>query len=402
MFRWAGLVLPALLLWGCHACNDHELGEFTVGLAKLNYDAGKFDQAKTLYIKAIEHCPDSYEALVGLGNACREWGTELFRGAALLYEQKKADQAQKVFKEANDNHVEAERFLRTAMEREPDDLLPRYGMAQLFYYRATSPVAAPWPVDDRQNRQRERDEAIRRFREVIRQTPDAYQARRYLGLALFAAGDMDEARTQLKSYLLWRQERYIERVEAAAETDEEKRRKDIALREFEKDINDLREIYLVYLGELERERDGLKIKSLRTAEDERRLSRLASEILVVQGLIQDFQLSGWGPVQQDIRRTCVAYFETFNRGALQEVLSRLEPRTAEKESVRSALTDLIDRGTRYRNIRYVSIAVTEKGGDASVGVVCDVSSRSGNRANVELVVRCRVFAGKWFVSELPG
>ena len=85
----AAAVAVAALVAGCHTCEDHDGSERSVGLAKFNYENGKYDQARILYSRAVELCPDSVEGWMGLANACRETGNNEFKTAADMAAQGK-------------------------------------------------------------------------------------------------------------------------------------------------------------------------------------------------------------------------------------------------------------------------------------------------------------------------
>ena len=70
----AAAVAFAALVGGCHTCEDHDGSARSVDLAKFNYEHGKYDQARILYSRSVELCPDNVEGWLGLANACRETG----------------------------------------------------------------------------------------------------------------------------------------------------------------------------------------------------------------------------------------------------------------------------------------------------------------------------------------
>lgn len=395
-----GAAAAAALMSGCHSCPDHRAAMLAQELAYFNYQNGKFDQAKALYIRALENCPNDYDALVGLANASREYGNELFRAAHSLVEQGKLDQARKMFQEANDNHVEAERFFRTAIERRPDDMLPHYGLGQLFYQRAVTPFPFPYPVEDKENRRRERDAAIQEFRLVVeRGAPQLYQVHRYLGLALFAAGRMEEGRRHLQIFHEAQEKVFNVWVDRPAETDEEKKRKEAALRQLEREIEDVRSLLVVYQEDLERRRDLLQTKSPRSAEDEQELARVTRELLALEGMLRSFVLTRLGPEEMELRRRCGEYLDLFNRGALEQILAQVAPRGGEEEAVRRNLRHKVEQGVKYAKVRFTAIAVA--GDQGSVGVVCDLVTPQGVRPGTELLLRWQRVGGHWMVAEHP-
>ena len=57
------------------------------------------------------------------------------------------------------------------------------------------------------------------------------------------------------------------------------------------------------------------------------------------------------------------------------------------------------RHTQFRSPQYRTIVVS--GDAASVAVVCEVSSKKGNRPDSELTMHWRLVGGQWKLSELP-
>jgi tetratricopeptide (TPR) repeat protein len=399
--RWAlagAVALAAGANAGCHSCSDHKVALVAFDLAEFNYRGGKFDQAKSLYMRAIENCSDHYEALVGLGNACREYGTELYRNVSLLVEQGKPDPAQKMLKEANQNHAESDQYFRTALQRRPDDLLPHYGLGQLWYQRATTTWPFPYALDDRVNRRRDRDQAIREFTLVVQKVPQLYQAHRYLGLLLFAAGQTDEGRAHLKVFHDAQQKVYVHVMARPAETDEMKKQKDLDLRQIEKEIEDVREVLVVYKGELDRQRDLLHTKTGRTAEEEQKLAHVTRETLVLENVIKSFVLTKLGPVERELQQRCTEYLETFNQGALEQILAQVAPRPGEEE-LRNSIRRKVEQGTRYSKVRFTAIVVS--GETASVGLVCELATKQGVKPETEMTFRWQRVGGRWFIADHP-
>ena len=161
-------------LAACHTCPDHDKASLALENAKGVYDAGRFDQAKSVFQAVLDYCPENYDALIGYANACREYGTQLFGTVDLLVRQNKPDAAKKTYEEANQNHGEADRSFRSALVLQPDDLAPRYGLGLLWYQRATSPVNYPYPLDDRVNRREARDKSIAEFELIVRRHPELW------------------------------------------------------------------------------------------------------------------------------------------------------------------------------------------------------------------------------------
>ena len=99
------LILAAV---GCHTCDDHEKSDYAVLNGKSQFDAGRFDMAKQIFSRALEYCPDNYEALIGYANACREYGTQLYARADAAAKAGKLESAKKDVEEANLNHGQSD------------------------------------------------------------------------------------------------------------------------------------------------------------------------------------------------------------------------------------------------------------------------------------------------------
>ena len=92
-------------------CTDHNLAMQSRELAGMAFKGGNFGQAKTLYMNAVEQCSDNYDARIGLANACRAYGIELFKSCDQMARQGKLQQAKKMFDDAwDDNHKLAEKL----------------------------------------------------------------------------------------------------------------------------------------------------------------------------------------------------------------------------------------------------------------------------------------------------
>ena len=97
-------------------------------------------------------------------------------------------------------------------------------------------------ANDEENRQRERDESIKEFTLVLTKMPQSSQAHKYRGIAFLAADKVEEGALDLKVYHDSRQDLYNKIVGTwPSLTPEDKKRKDIALRSVEKEIDDVRD-----------------------------------------------------------------------------------------------------------------------------------------------------------------
>jgi tetratricopeptide (TPR) repeat protein len=406
---WAGVILALGLSTqdSCgheSGCERHVQAQESKVLAKVAYDGGHFDQAKELYSNCVEWCTENYDARIGLANASRALGNQLYRDADVSAQQGKVQQAQKIFKQANENHVLADRLFRTALKERPDDLEPHYGLGLLWYERSTSPISAPWKPDDRENRQRERDESIKEFSIVLDRVPGSFQSHRYRGLARLAADLVEEGAADLRAYHNSRQDLYNKIVSTwSSGSDEEKRRKDIALRSVEKEIDDVREVLVLEQVEMvDRSRNLRKREPKDPAEAQKitqEIAHLSAVQLILEDIIKRFGLTKMGEIEQVVVKRCREYLESFNRGKLDEILPFLGARKGEEKQLRDSVTSKVDRGMQFKKVIFRTAAVS--GESASIGFVCDLVTSQGSKPESEVTIRWRVVGGQWLVSDHP-
>jgi tetratricopeptide (TPR) repeat protein len=389
----------AALAAGCHTCEDHAGSETAYELAKFNYENGKYDQAKILYSRCVEKCPANDQGWLGLANASREDGNNQFKAATDMAGQGKIQDSKKLFREASESHAMAYEIFQKRLRENPEDIAPHYGLGLLYYQRATSVLPFPFPPDDAVNRQKERDLSIIEFDLVLKKAPKAWQAHRYLGLALFAAGRMDEGRPHLKEFHDAQQILYERVLQWPGSTDEDKKRKENALTSVNREIEDIRDILGEYFMMIQREFDRLKSKRERTPQEDARMATLKLESLQLEKAIKGFHLTNLGPVEQELRRRCDDYLTVFNRGEVAEIMSFVAAKQGEEAAVQRAVQDRIHNGMKFRNLQYRTIAVS--GDTASVGLVCELVNKSGTRPDFEVTLHWRLVGGKWKVADLP-
>jgi tetratricopeptide (TPR) repeat protein len=386
------------VLAGCHTCQDHEASKIAYELADFNFKNGKYDQAKTLYSRCVEKCSDNQDGWLGLANAARELGNLQYQSAAELAGQGKIPDSKRVFKDATDNHMVAyEIFLRKIKER-PDDMAPHYGLGLFYYQRATSPVPFPFPLDDKKRRGNERDLAITEF-QLILAKGELVQVHRYLGLALFAAGRMDEGRPHLKRFHDIQQSAYERILRMPGTSDEEKKIKEDRLNAVTKEIDDIRDVLGEYFMSVTREFDRLRLKRERTAEEEAKMAKAKRESLELENIIKNFHLTNLGPAEQEVRRRCDDYLRVFNDGQVAEIMSFVAAKQGEDVVMQQAVQDRVKQGMKINNPQYRTIVVS--GDTASVGLVCELVSSKGTRAGAELTMHWRLVGGQWKISDLP-
>jgi tetratricopeptide (TPR) repeat protein len=384
---------------GCHTCEDHKGSETTKELALMNYNAGKYDQAKIMFARCVEKCPSNEEGWIGLANASREHGNTQYKIAADLMTQGKAADVKRVFKDAAESHTLAYEIFHRKIVDFPDDMTPHYGLGLLHYQRATSVLPFPFALNDVTNRPRERDLAISEFQLVVSHAPQAYQARRYLGLALFAAGRMDEGRPQLKAFHDAQQALYEKVLQWPGTTEDEKSRKESALGKVNREIEDARDILGEYFMASQREFERLKLKKNRTPEEDQEMAKLFRETLELEKAIKGFHLTNLGSVELEVRRRCDDLITVFNRGQVAEIMSFVVPKGGEEAAFQRLVQDKVSQGTQFKNTQYRTIVVS--GEQASVALVCEVTNSKGTRPDAELTMHWRLVGGQWKVSELP-
>jgi tetratricopeptide (TPR) repeat protein len=385
---------------GCGNCPNHGKSVQTQDLGQQFFNAGRYDQAKIMFSSSVEQCPENEEAWLGLANASREFGNSQFKRAADLATEGKGAEVKRVYKEAAESHTLAYDIFHRKMVDFPDDMAPHYGLALLHYQRATSVLPFPFPIDDTQNRQHERDLAINQFTLVVQRSPGVVQAYRYLGLALFAADRMDEGRPYLKRFHDAQQILYERILTWPGSTDDEKSRKEGALAKVGREIDEMRDVLGEYFMYAQREFDRLKAKKERTPEEDARMARYFREGLELEKAIKSFHLTNLSPVELEVRRRCEDLISAFNRGSqVTEIMSFVAARPGEEAAFRQRIQDRIDQGTKFRNTQYRTIVVS--GDSASVALVCELTNNKGVRPDLELTMHWRLVAGQWKVSELP-
>jgi len=401
MSKFSAAVLAVLVAVapGCGNCPDSAGSKQSMEIGQLYYNSGRYDQAKIMFSRCVELCPDNEEGWLGYANACREHGNTQYKIAADLATQGKAAEVKKVFKDAAESHTLAYDIFHRKMVDFPDDMAPHYGLALLHYQRATSVVPFPFPLEDTVNRQKERDLAIAQFTLVVSKAPDAWQAHRYLGLALFAAGRMDEGRPHLKSFHDAQQGLYERVLSWPNSTDTEKSRKEDALTKITREIEDIRDVLGEYFMYAQREFDRLKAKKVRTPEEEASMGRLFTEILALEKAIKGFHLTNLGAVELEVRRRCDDLIAVFNRGKVADIMSFVAPKQGEEAAFQRLVQEKVEQGTQFLKPQYRTIAVS--GDNASVDLVCEVTNNKGKRPDAELTMRWRLVGGQWKVSELP-
>jgi hypothetical protein len=363
------------------------------------YNNGRYDQAKVMFSNCVEQCPENEEGWLALANASREYGNSLFKRAADLAGEGKGSEVKRIYKEAAENHTLAYDIFHRKIVDFPGDMAPHLGLAMLHYQRATSVLPFPFPIDDTVNRQHERDLAIAEFSIVIKNSPGVVQAYRYLGLALFAADRLDEGRPYLKRYHDAQQILYERVLQWPGSTDNEKSLKEQSLAKVSREIEEMRDVLGEYFMYAQREFDRLKAKKDRTPDDEIRMAKFFRESLELEKTIKGFHLTNLGPVEMEVRRRCEDLISVFNRGKVAEIMSFVVTKQGEEAAFQRLVADKVEQGTQYRNTQYRTIVVS--GDTASVGLVCEVSSKKGNRPDAELTMHWRLVGGQWKVSDLP-
>lgn len=401
MSRIGVVFVAALAAFGtaCGNCPNRAKSEQSKDLGQQWYNSGRYDQAKIMFSNCVEQCPDNEEGWMALANASREYGNMQFKQASDLATQGKGAEVKKVYKDAAEAHTLAYDIFHRKIVDFPDDMAPHLGLAILHYQRATSVLPFPFPVDDTVNRQKERDMAIAEFQLVIKRNPGVVQAYRYLGLALFAAGRMDEGRPYLKRFHDAQQILYEKILQWPGSTDTEKSTKEQSLAKVNREIEEMRDILGEYFMFAQREFDRLKAKKDRTPEEELKMAKLFRETLELERSIKSFHLTNLNPAEMEVRRRCEDLISVFNRGQVAEIMSFVAARQGEEAAFQRLVADRVEQGTQFRNAQYRTIVVS--GDTASVALVCEVSNKKGSRPDAELTMHWRLVGGQWKVSELP-
>jgi tetratricopeptide (TPR) repeat protein len=170
---------------------DPNLTAAYLRLAKIDQDQGNIDSALAGYEKALALQPNLPPLLTILGNLYLEDKADL-RNARRYYEKAVAIDANFAPAVANLAYVEAE---------QGGDLNVALGLAQ----KAKQMLPDADPISDIlawiEYRKGSYRETIPMFKECVRKDPERAVYRYHLGMALLAAGDKGEAKSQLESAL---------------------------------------------------------------------------------------------------------------------------------------------------------------------------------------------------------
>lgn len=274
---------------------------FDYALANDYYKAGKYEEAMRKYEDAIERHPKSYNAIVGLACADREYGLKKFEEAEDLHRAKKVDLAKKEFEKAVKVHSAAQMLLRKAIEMKPEEPLAYRELGVFYYKRATSPYSYPYRLDDVVNRQKERDLAIDNLRIVVKREPNLFFAQRYLGFALLARAlpsEWSEARICLEFYLRGMNEgREHLRLNAPKSTPEQREEVEKRLKKIDRELEEVCEVLLAHLRSLEEQRaralrcwEAIKNENPEMEPAAKKVvDGLTVEILAVEGLLRRYR-----------------------------------------------------------------------------------------------------------------
>lgn len=398
----AALTAVILLTAGCATCEDDPEVRTIFETGEFYYKNLKFDEAVGRYDVALEKCPHHYQAWIGMGNACREYGNQLYSAANDLVVQGKQPEAKKRFEDANQKHQLAFKCFTAAKSLKPGDLQPYMGMGLLWHQRAASPLNYPHRLDDKENRRKDRDKAIVEFTRVIEGEPRAYYARRHRGILYLTSGQGDAAREDLKVYHNAVQALYDHTYQAmSSEKEEDRKRRDDSLQGLEKEIQEVREMLGARREGLHEERNALTVRGTPLSPEEEQLQASRTrEILSLDALLGTFHLMKLTPEQQTLKDRCIMYLKLFNKGSLIECLSFLTARPGEEEKIRQAVLKKVEAGTKYGRIVYRKITVSGEAG--SILLLCDITTPDGPaRKGAEVVLRWQRRSGVWMLAEHP-
>jgi tetratricopeptide (TPR) repeat protein len=272
MFRkYAVAVLLCAAAAACGSVNERYreqmfLGQEYYNKGKYYESIGRFTQAKEF----AENSDEEYQALLGAGNACVEYGMIIYSNAEDLIRMRNKALGLQKLNEADKWHDNANRSFARLLQLRPNDTVANYSLGLFLYRRATSFSELPYPGTARgmEQRRKERDEGIRQFEIVLKgergdiTVPEhgpkchSAHAHRYLALTLFARSDWDlndgeAARRHLLAYLnfvSWSRD-YV--AKNAPQTDEmEKSAKQRELDRLKKELTDTQALLRTQLAGL--------------------------------------------------------------------------------------------------------------------------------------------------------
>lgn len=205
--RWnmyKALFFAVAIAAGCASSETRRKAAEQFQMGRYWYENGKFLEAKGRFAEVLRLITDDPEAMLYYAHSSRELGNTQYAEAERLLMSGKKEQAERVNASATEDHNDAFRALQVLLREDPEEIRAMYALGVLYYDRATSLLHYPYRPSDAQNRGKERDQAIERFRAVLVGKEDMLYARRYLALLLSARGepkDIGEAKPHLEYFL---------------------------------------------------------------------------------------------------------------------------------------------------------------------------------------------------------
>lgn len=286
---------------------------------EVHFGGGRFDNAVRAYARATELKPNHYQAFIGLGSSASEHSMALYGEADRLQAVGKVAPTEDALRRADEMTDIAQRSFTKALQLRPNDPVANYLLGVMFFKRATSPYAFPYPSNNEKaalQRQKERDEAIRQFEIVLAREKVALdhpehmgkcvspQMHRYLAIAHLTRGDwerrdVERMREHLAFYLLWLQRNREEIVKrSGGRSDEEKARRERDLQTIDRELLDVKELLRGWLENLrvyESEvRQGKEHPPIPADRRDARLESLSRELLIVEAMVREFDQASGG------------------------------------------------------------------------------------------------------------
>ena len=157
-----------------------------------------------MFQKILEMDKNDFDAWVGLGNAKRELGNDLYTSATMKYETvrlkpSELSAAQQEVDLASEHHRQSKLAFEQALVRRPKDPQAIYGLGTLYLNRASG-IYRLFTEDEQDDVDSHFVAAVKCFEMVIGETPSP-SAHRNLGFAYLGVNRRQEARTQFEKYL---------------------------------------------------------------------------------------------------------------------------------------------------------------------------------------------------------
>ena len=187
-----------VLIIGCDTFEKKQKIDATLEISTLAFKQGEYVKAKAGFLQVLQDEPDNYQAMLGLGNSCRELGSYFYNEAYAAIENKNNDVAKIHQKRAEDEHNISYSAFKKLTERNNQDPQVMAAMGLLFHQRAIHAMKLS-PVGQEFDSQIEANcnEAIDLFKRAVDLVPKSTTTRKFLAMALFTKWELRKRKDDL-------------------------------------------------------------------------------------------------------------------------------------------------------------------------------------------------------------